>query len=82
MPVPQIQEQIVEGVMEIPQERLPEGIEEQIEDVLVPQSVCYIAPSPVIQNVTPATEYSFSSSRDRLCDAVICDGVHRTSHDQ
>ena len=40
----------MEGVVVIPQERLPEGIEEKTEDVLVPQSVCYIAPTPVIQD--------------------------------
>ena len=75
---PQIQEQIVEGVMEIPQERLPDGIEEQIEDVLVPQSVCYISPTPVIQDVTPAPSILYPASKDRLCDAVICD--RGTSH--
>ena len=35
---------IVEGVMEIPQEPFPEEIEEQFGPILVPQSVCYVAP--------------------------------------
>ena len=40
---PQTRKQIVEGVMVVPQERLPEEIEEQIEDVLVPQCLLYCA---------------------------------------
>ena len=60
---PQIQEQIVEGVMEIPQERLPEGIEEQIEDILVPQIVCHLAPTPVIEDVTPAPSILFPAPK-------------------
>ena len=39
--------QIVEGVMGIPQEPFPEEIEEQFEPILVPQGVCYVAPTPV-----------------------------------
>ena len=79
---PQIQEQIVEGVMEIPQERLLEGIEEQIEDVLVPQSICSFAPTPVIQDVTPAPSILYPAPKDRLCDAVICDRCTSHQHHQ
>ena len=43
LPIPQIREQIVEGVKEIPQERLPARIEEQIVDILVLPTVEEIA---------------------------------------
>ena len=74
---PQIQEQIVEGVMEIPQERLLEGIEEQIGDVLVPQSVCYIAPTPVIQDVTPAPSILYPAPKADYATQTSVIGVHR-----
>ena len=38
VPVPQIEESIVEGVKVIPQERFPERTVEQIEDIPVPQA--------------------------------------------
>ena len=39
VPVPQIQEQIVDGVKEIPQERFPEQTLKQIENTPLPHSV-------------------------------------------
>ena len=76
---PQIQEQIVEGVMEIPQERLPEEIEEQIDDVLVPQSACYISPTPVIQDVTPAPSILYPAPKADYATQSSVIGVHRIS---
>ena len=39
VPVPQVQEQIVEGIKEVPQERFPELTVEQVENTPIPQSV-------------------------------------------
>ena len=65
--------------MEIPQERLPEGIEEQIEDVLVPLSVCYVAPTPVIQDVTPAPSILYPAPKTDYATQSSVTGVHRIS---
>ena len=54
VPIPQIQEDFVERVQKIPQERLPERIEEPIENTPIPHSISYSAPAPVIENISPA----------------------------
>ena len=58
VPIPQIQEQFVESVQKIFQERLPERIEEPIENTPVPHSICYSAPTPVIEDISPAVPAS------------------------
>ena len=44
---------VVEGVKGIPQEPFPEEIEEQFGPVFVPQSMCHVAPTPVIYVAHP-----------------------------
>ena len=51
VPIPQFQEQSVESVQKTPQGRLPERIEEPVENTPIPQSICYSALAPVIEDI-------------------------------
>ena len=53
VPIPQIQEQFVERVQEIPQECLPERIEEPNKITAIPHSISCSAPAPVIKDISP-----------------------------
>ena len=70
VPVPQIQEQIVEGVKEIPRERVLQQTVEQIENTPVPQSVdetvqvVQVIPQERLQERTAA----------QIVDAPVCVG--------
>ena len=48
----------MESVQKIGQERLPERIEEPIENTPVPRSICYSAPAPTIEDTSPAVPAS------------------------
>ena len=71
VPILQIQEQFVESAKEIPQERLSERIEEQIEDVPIPESVCCVAPTRVIEDVTPEPGVPPPSAIEHVAPAPV-----------
>ena len=62
VPIPQIQVQSVESVQEIPQERLPERIEEPNKNTPIPHSIRCSAPAPVIEDVSPEPGVSCGST--------------------
>ena len=58
--VPQIHEQIVEGVKEFPQERLPQQTVEQIENATPVPVIEFVAPAPVVEYIAPALPVTIS----------------------
>ena len=69
VPVPQIQEQIVEAIKVIPQEQMAERVVEQIVDVPVPQILDQIVDVPVPQLMEETVEAEIDSR-----------GAHTTTH--
>ena len=64
--IPHIQEQIVEGVIEIPQEHLSELIEEQIVDTLVPPTM-----EKIVETVQIIQERFQQSIEEQIVDAPV-----------
>ena len=76
VPVPQIQEQIVEAIEVIPQEQMAERIVEQIVDVSVPQILEQIVDVPVPQITEETDEVATLIPQERIQQRTLEETVN------